>query len=274
MEDNAALEATPPAGTIAGPAGRATGRRWGHQLTQPQLTASSAQAPIGTPAEVAPQAAAQASQANAAPASGNQDPDVPHREASHAQLPVPHDQEVLEAAVKQTGLDLASHMEAANSAVPTVLAECLASNRIKRVPGGDPLEAAPFRRFVEMVRSNSHDFEAEGRVLRLKQYISADVRPAAINAILEALAVNTLVEVLYIQNFEQGMFDEQLLRLTEVLKKGRIWALNAGENFEISMQAWEKFTKELQHTAVAYMYVSEHHLARTDLKRRMQDAIR
>ena len=70
------------------------------------------------------------------------------------------------------------------------------------------------------------------------------------------------------------MFDEQLLRLTEVLKKGRIWALNAGENFEISLQAWETFTKELQHTAVAYMYVSEHHLARTDLKRRMQDAIR
>ena len=65
------------------------------------------------------------------------------------------------------------------------------------------LQAAPFRRFVEMVRNNSHDFEAQGRVLRLKQYISADVRPAAINAILEALAVNTLVEVLYIQNFEQ-----------------------------------------------------------------------
>lgn len=242
---------------------------------QPQPTSvSSAQAPISSPAEGAPQAVAQASQSIAVPASGNQDLDVPHCEVPHAQLLVPPDQEMLEASVKQTGLALASHTEAATSAVPTVLAECLASNRIKRVPGGDPLEAAPFRRFVEMVRSNSHDFEAQGRVLRLKQYISADVRPAAINAILEALAVNTLVEVLYIQNFEQGMFDEQLLRLTEVLKKGRIWALNAGENFEVSMQAWEKFTKELQHTAVAYMYVSEHHLVRTDLKKRMQDAIR
>lgn len=191
-----------------------------------------------------------------------------------AQQALMHDQELLEQSVRQTGLSLAAQVEAASSAVPSMLAECLASNRIKRVPGGDPLEAAPFRRFVEMVRSNSHDFEAQGRVLRLKQYISADVRPAAINAILEALAVNTLVEVLYIQNFEHGMFDEQLIRLTEVLKKGRIWALNAGENFEISLQAWETFTKELQHTAVAYMYVSEHHLARTDLKRRMQDAIR
>lgn len=236
-----------------------------------QTSVSLAQAPISIPAEGAVQ---QASQSNAAPASENQNSDAPHCEAPQAQPPIPHDQEMLEASVKQTGLDLVSQMEAANLAVPTALAECLASNRIKRVPGGDPLEAAPFRRFVEMVRSNSHDFEAQGRVLRLKQYISADVRPAAINAILEALAVNTLVEVLYIQNFEQGMFDEQLLRLTEVLKKGRIWALNAGENFEISMQAWETFTKELQHTAVAYMYVSEHHLARTDLKRRMQDAIR
>lgn len=70
------------------------------------------------------------------------------------------------------------------------------------------------------------------------------------------------------------MYDEQLVKLTDVLKKGRIWALNAGENFEISMNAWKKFSEELQYTAVAYLYVSEHHLARTDLKKRMQDAIR
>ena len=60
--------------------------------------------------------------------------------SSLQQLPVMHDQAVLEASVKQTGLDLAAHVEAVNSAVPSVLAECLASNRIKRMPGGDPLE--------------------------------------------------------------------------------------------------------------------------------------
>ncbi len=110
------------------------------RLQSQPTSVCSAQAPISTPVEVIVQAAAQASQSNAAPASGNQDPDVPHCEAPHAQSPIPHDQEMLEAAVKQTGLELACHMEAANSAVPTVLAECLASNRIKRVPGGDPLE--------------------------------------------------------------------------------------------------------------------------------------
>lgn len=58
------------------------------------------------------------------------------------------------------------------------------------------------RRLCEMLRGNSHDFQAAGRVLRLKQYVSADIKPPHIDAILDALAVNTRVEVLYIQNFE------------------------------------------------------------------------
>lgn len=70
------------------------------------------------------------------------------------------------------------------------------------------------------------------------------------------------------------MLDRQLQLLTEVLKKGRIWALNIGENMNISKAAWERFTAELQHTRVSFMYVSEHHLVRTDLKQRMMDAIR
>lgn len=72
----------------------------------------------------------------------------------------------------------------------------------------------------------------------------------------------------------QGMLDSQLEHLTEVLRNRRIWALNVGENFQISLDAWRKFTDALGETAVAYLYVSEHHLARTDLKIRMRDAIR
>ena len=63
-----------------------------------------------------------------------------HSSALHAQQAVTPNQETLKAEVKQTELDLAPQVVAANLAVPTVLAECLASNRIKRVPGGDPLE--------------------------------------------------------------------------------------------------------------------------------------
>ena len=65
---------------------------------------------------------------------------APHSSALHAQQAVTPNQETLKAEVKQTELDLAPQVVAASLAVPTVLAECLASNRIKRVPGGDPLE--------------------------------------------------------------------------------------------------------------------------------------
>lgn len=40
-------------------------------------------------------------------------------------------------------------------------------------------------------------------MLRLKQYVASDLLPPHMDAILDALAVNTRVEVLYIQNFER-----------------------------------------------------------------------
>ena len=50
---------------------------------------------------------------------------------------------------------------------------------------------------------------------------------------------NLQVEALYIHNFEEGMRDAQLAHLTRVLKKGSVWALNIGENFKLSAQAWK-----------------------------------
>ena len=37
----------------------------------------------------------------------------------------------------------------------------------------------------------------------------------------------------------QGMLDKQLGKLTEVLKLGRIWAVNVGENFNVTLPAWQ-----------------------------------
>ena len=51
----------------------------------------------------------------------------------------------------------------------------------------------------------------------------------------------------------QGLLDRQLALLTEVLKKGRIWALNIGENFNISLGAWETFTQVSRPHAHCYM---------------------
>ena len=70
------------------------------------------------------------------------------------------------------------------------------------------------------------------------------------------------------------MLDAQLEHLEAVLRLRRIWALNVGENFQISLPAWARFTAVLPRTAVAYLYVSEHHLGGTGLKIAMRDAIR
>lgn len=63
-------------------------------------------------------------------------------------------------------------------------------------------QLAPFKRLIDMIRTNSKEFEADGRVLRLKQYMNSDARPPMIDMVLDALEVNTRVEALYIQNFE------------------------------------------------------------------------
>ena len=59
------------------------------------------------------------------------------------------------------------------------------------------------RYLVNAIENNSTEFEADGRVLRLKQYLGINMRPPVIDAILTALEKNTLVEALYIQNFEE-----------------------------------------------------------------------
>ena len=65
-----------------------------------------------------------------------------------------------------------------------------------------PLQNATVRYLVNAIESNSTEFEAEGRVLRLKQYLGINARPPVIDAILDSLKKNTRIEALYIQNFE------------------------------------------------------------------------
>jgi hypothetical protein len=75
-------------------------------------------------------------------------------------------------------------------------------------PGGESssyiwLQNLPLAEFLDDIRSNSRKFEADGRVLRLKQYLGITARPPVIDAVLDALEVNTRIEALYIQNFEE-----------------------------------------------------------------------
>lgn len=64
------------------------------------------------------------------------------------------------------------------------------------------LQNATVRYLVNAIEANSTEFEAEGRVLRLKQYLGINARPPIIDAVLNALMKNTRIEALYIQNFE------------------------------------------------------------------------
>jgi len=51
------------------------------------------------------------------------------------------------------------------------------TGRPKRVPGGNPLEKEPFKRFMGMIRCNSQKIKAEGRIHRLKKYMAQTPTP-------------------------------------------------------------------------------------------------
>ena len=59
----------------------------------------------------------------------------------------------------------------------------------------------------------------------------------------------------------------------QVLQLGRIWAVNLGENFGISRDAWWRFSRGLKRTNVAHMYASEHVLGQ-ELKTALIEACR
>lgn len=67
-------------------------------------------------------------------------------------------------------------------------------------------------------------------------------------------------------NAMQGMLDKQIDRLCDVLRLERIWAINVGENFEVTQNAWQRFARALPATAVAHLYVEENNLLGTTLK--------
>jgi hypothetical protein len=56
-------------------------------------------------------------------------------------------------------------------------------------------------------------------------------------------------------------------------KKLNIWALNIGENYEISISTWRKFTDCLPSTNITHLYVSEHVIP-IELKNKMREYIR
>ena len=51
------------------------------------------------------------------------------------------------------------------------------------------------------------------------------------------------------------MQDQQLDELIQVLKDGRIFAVNAGENGEVTKHAWRRLAHALRDTKLGFMFV-------------------
>lgn len=114
------------------------------------------------------------------------------------------------------------------------------------MPGSSALERTSVVRLLDQIRVDDPEVE----ILKLHDYLPADVSTPVINAVLKALMRNSNCQALYIQSVSNGFRDEQLRMLAKVLRRGNIWCLNAGENSKIKPSTWWDFVKEIEKTSV------------------------
>jgi len=144
--------------------------------------------------------------------------------------------------------------------------------RSVRQPALSTLTSTTVKNLVDKLKNNDSDMV----VLKMKKYINdPDAPSVVIDAALDALGDNSNCEALYIQNFNKGMRDEQVLRLLEVLMLPtcNIWCLNIGETYNVKTKTWKRFAMGLRKTKVTHMYASEHTIS-GELKDRIKETIR
>lgn len=141
--------------------------------------------------------------------------------------------------------------------------------RSTRMPGASALQQPSVVKLLKRIKGNANDTV----VLKLHHYITTDASTAVIDAVLDALMSNTKCQALYIQNFNNGCRDKQVKKLVRVLQRGHIWALNAGENYNVTIDTWQKFAKDLESTNLTHAYLSEHRIS-GDLKKEIMATIR
>ena len=132
--------------------------------------------------------------------------------------------------------------------------------RSTRQPSRSILDHKSVRALISRLENNDRDMA----VLKMKKYLpDPDTKPIAIDALLNSLEKNTNCQALYVQNFNEGMRDDQVLHLLRVLQNPscNIWCLNIGETYNVQDKTWEKFAKGLKKTKVTHMYASEHTIA-------------
>jgi hypothetical protein len=81
--------------------------------------------------------------------------------------------------------------------------------------------------------------------------------------------------LLFKQNFNLGMQDQQVLHLLKILQRPacKIWCLNIGETYQVQTETWELFAEGLKDTKITHMYASEHTIS-SGLKDEIRNTIR
>ena len=144
--------------------------------------------------------------------------------------------------------------------------------RSARMPSRAALMSPNTQVLLHKLSTNDEDMI----VLKMKKYVSDPATPSVvIDAVLDALEENENCESLYIQNYNEGMKDDQVLRLLAILKRPscKIWCLNIGETYKVKRKTWKKFARGLRHTKVTHMYASEHTIS-AELKEYIRATIR
>lgn len=141
--------------------------------------------------------------------------------------------------------------------------------RSARDPSKGLLDNPDIQHCLEKLRQNHESTQ----VFKLKDHVRAELTELVMDEILNALSKNKLCEALYIQNVSDALCERQFNKLIEILRMKRIWALNIGENYNITPAMWGKFCEILPDTHLTHIYVSEHVIT-TKMKDKIRDLIR
>jgi hypothetical protein len=144
--------------------------------------------------------------------------------------------------------------------------------RSTRQPFRSAITAPNVRALIGKLEMNDPDMV----VFKCKKYLSDSDTPSVIvDAMLDALEKNTNCQALYIQNFNTGMRDDQVLHLLHILQLPtcKIWCLNVGETYNVKRRTWAQFTNGLKKTNITHMYASEHTIS-SAMKEKIRETIR
>lgn len=143
--------------------------------------------------------------------------------------------------------------------------------RSVRLPSRAVLSSSGLTSLIDKLKCNDVTVE----VLKMKDFLPSSFTPSmALDTVLDVLEkYNSNVQAIYIQNYNEGMRDAQVLHLLRVLQKGRIWCFNLGETYRVKMKTWKIFAKGLQKTNVTHCYLSEHTIT-PQIKEQIRNTIR